>query len=187
MLVTAAIVSTCALVVHPPAGVPLRSIATLRTTAHPLMAEPGFKLPGLDMSVLQSAIDESKKKRQPNGGRGPKPNPRFPDEKILDEGLLDPVFDGDSPYTGRISGGFTVAAETLNGRVAMLGFVALFLLELITGRGLIQLCGLPYDAGAPLAAVPGTDLFSVILAWVARALTVGSIAATVLTVQKMSD
>ena len=69
----------------------------------------------------------------------------------------------------------------------MLGFVALFLLELITGRGLIGLLGLSYDAGAPLAEMPGTDLFSVVVSWIARLLTVGSIAATVLTVRKLED
>jgi hypothetical protein len=147
----------------------------------------GFKLPSLDLSALQSAVESSKQARKPNGGRGSKPNPRFPDEQILDQGLPDPVFDGESPYTGRIYGGFTEAAETLNGRAAMLGFVALFLLELITGRGLIGLLGLSYDAGAPLAEMPGTDLFSVVVSWIARLLTVGSIAATVLTVRKLED
>jgi hypothetical protein len=35
--------------------------------------------------------------------------------------------------------GFTEYAERLNGRLAMIGFVALILLELTTGKGLIAL------------------------------------------------
>ncbi|MEN9206912.1 MAG: chlorophyll a/b-binding protein [Gloeomargarita sp. GMQP_bins_120] len=35
--------------------------------------------------------------------------------------------------------GFTEYAERLNGRLAMIGFVALIILELLTGKGLIGL------------------------------------------------
>lgn len=33
--------------------------------------------------------------------------------------------------------GFTPQAETLNGRLAMIGFVALLLLEVVTGHGIV--------------------------------------------------
>ena len=41
-------------------------------------------------------------------------------------------------------------AETLNGRVAMVAFVVLFLQELVFGKGILELYGLPYDEGAIL-------------------------------------
>ena len=74
---------------------------------------------------------------------------RWPDP-ILNEDLPDPVWDEKSPYTGRAPYGFSNFAEVINGRAAMMGFVILFLQELITGKGVLELYGLPYDAGAVL-------------------------------------
>jgi hypothetical protein len=74
---------------------------------------------------------------------------RWPDP-ILNEDLPDPVFDEKSPYTGSAPYGFSNFAEKMNGRAAMMGFVILFMQELITGKGVLELYGLPYDAGAVL-------------------------------------
>ena len=71
-------------------------------------------------------------------------------DPILDESLPDPVFDGKSPYKGRVPYGFSNFAETLNGRVAMMAFVVLFLQEAIVGQGVLSQYGLPYDEGAVL-------------------------------------
>ena len=38
--------------------------------------------------------------------------------------------------------GFTISAESLNGRMAMLGFVAALILELTTGQGVLHFFGL---------------------------------------------
>jgi Chlorophyll A-B binding protein len=38
--------------------------------------------------------------------------------------------------------GFTASAETLNGRAAMLGFVAALVTELVTGQGVLHFLGL---------------------------------------------
>jgi hypothetical protein len=38
--------------------------------------------------------------------------------------------------------GFTASAENLNGRLAMIGFVAALALELATGQGVLQFFGL---------------------------------------------
>lgn len=38
--------------------------------------------------------------------------------------------------------GFTAAAENLNGRMAMLGFVAALILEVATGQGVLHFFGL---------------------------------------------
>ena len=37
--------------------------------------------------------------------------------------------------------GFTEYAELVNGRLAMLGFVALIAIELVTGKGFLQIIG----------------------------------------------
>ena len=74
-------------------------------------------------------------------------NQRY-DNPILNEDLPDPIFDVDSGYKGRVSFGFSEGAEKLNGRAAMMGFTFLFLQELFTGKGVLELYGLPYDAGA---------------------------------------
>merc|ERR1719409_1883468 len=71
------------------------------------------------------------------------PNPwKLP---ILDESLPDPVYDRESPYLGRTSFGFVTEAEKLNGRAAMMGFVILFIQELVMGKGVLQAYGLPLD------------------------------------------
>ena len=61
-------------------------------------------------------------------------------DKILDESLPDPIFDEPTPYKGRVPYGFSDFAEKMNGRAAMMGFVFLFLQELITGKGVLELC-----------------------------------------------
>lgn len=38
--------------------------------------------------------------------------------------------------------GFTVSAESLNGRMAMIGFVAAIILEITTGQGVLHFFGL---------------------------------------------
>jgi hypothetical protein len=38
--------------------------------------------------------------------------------------------------------GFTVSAESLNGRMAMIGFVAAIILEVTTGQGVLHFFGL---------------------------------------------
>merc|ERR1719382_771503 len=72
------------------------------------------------------------------------------DEPILDESLPDPVYDDEFKYKGYSMTGFVDFAETLNGRAAMMGFTILFLQELIFGKGVLEMYGLPYDPGAVL-------------------------------------
>merc|ERR1719263_650181 len=101
--------------------------------------------------MIKDAIKQWRLENLPNRERREsKPHPQFPDEPILDEGIPDPVFERaePSPYTGRTRYGFVSYAETLNGRTAMLAFFGLFFLEAITGKGIVGLLGLPYDAGA---------------------------------------
>jgi hypothetical protein len=38
--------------------------------------------------------------------------------------------------------GFTTSAENLNGRMAMIGFVAAIITELVTGQGVLHFLGL---------------------------------------------
>lgn len=77
------------------------------------------------------------------------------DDAILNSELPDPIFDSESPYKGRVPYGFSENAEKLNGRVAMMGFTIVFLQEGITGRGVLQQYGLPYDAGAIVPPMDG--------------------------------
>eukprot|EP00962_Isochrysis_galbana_P013231 scaffold3767_cov114-Isochrysis_galbana.AAC.30 len=72
----------------------------------------------------------------------PKINPLW-NEPILDDFLPDPVFDDTYEYKGRSKTGFVTFAEKLNGRASMMGFTILFLQELITGKGVLELYGLP--------------------------------------------
>ena len=51
--------------------------------------------------------------------------------------------------------GIVAYAERLNGRAAVVGFTALFLIELVSGKGLIELLGLQYDEGAQMAIADG--------------------------------
>ncbi|EOD10950.1 hypothetical protein EMIHUDRAFT_452580 [Emiliania huxleyi CCMP1516] len=67
---------------------------------------------------------------------------------VLDESLPDPVFDDTYEYKGRSKVGFVTYAELLNARMAMMGFTILFLQELLFGKGVLQMYGLPYDSGA---------------------------------------
>ncbi len=46
------------------------------------------------------------------------------------------------PKMDRPKKGFNQYAEQLNGRAAMIGFAALILIELVTGKGLLSLIGL---------------------------------------------
>lgn len=47
-----------------------------------------------------------------------------------------------TPNVQRPKAGFTTYAERLNGRAAMVGFVALIAIEYVTGKGLLTLLGL---------------------------------------------
>jgi hypothetical protein len=78
------------------------------------------------------------------------PHLRWPDERLLDPSKPDPIFDDDFEYSGKSSVGFVADAELLNGRMAMMGFAISMLQELVFGKGVIELCGLPYDSGAVL-------------------------------------
>eukprot|EP00967_Tisochrysis_lutea_P127666 scaffold217396_cov36-Tisochrysis_lutea.AAC.1 len=85
-----------------------------------------------------------------NDGEAPAPAARAPSkinpmwtEPILDESLPDPVFDDKYEYKGRSKVGFVSFAETLNGRAAMLGFTILFMQELVMGKGVLEMYGLP--------------------------------------------
>jgi hypothetical protein len=77
-------------------------------------------------------------------------------DPVLDESVPDPVFDVKSPYKGRVPYGFSRFAETINGRVAMMGFTVVLLQEFIAGKGVLQMYGLPYDAGAVLPPDDGS-------------------------------
>ena len=58
-------------------------------------------------------------------------------EKILDNSLPDPVYDemgGDGGYLGKSNVGFSQGAETWNGRFAMMGLLAAFVTELVSGK-----------------------------------------------------
>ena len=72
------------------------------------------------------------------------------DDPILDESIPDPVFAEKTPYKGRVSYGFSTAAEKLNGRAAMMGFSIAYVQEAIAGKGVLEQYGLPYDEGAVL-------------------------------------
>lgn len=96
-------------------------------------------------------------------------------DAILNPDIPDPVFDGKSPYKGRVSYGFTEVAESLNGRAAMMGFTVLFLQELIVGKGVLEQYGLPYDEGAVLMQTDGFVLPSVLGLFVAIFVTVGGL------------
>ena len=48
---------------------------------------------------------------------------------------------------GRLHLGHALSA-LLNARMAMMGFTILFLQELLFGKGVLQMYGLPYDSGA---------------------------------------
>lgn len=47
-----------------------------------------------------------------------------------------------TPTIARPKTGFTAYAERLNGRAAMLGFVAVLVIEFVTGKGLLAWLGL---------------------------------------------
>jgi hypothetical protein len=60
------------------------------------------------------------------------------DRGILNNWAIEPkmyVEQGESRF------GFTEYAELVNGRLAMLGFVALIAIELVTGKGFLQIIG----------------------------------------------
>ncbi len=67
---------------------------------------------------------------------------------ILDDSLPDPIYDAPSTYKGRVPYGFSTNAELLNGRAAMIGFAILFLQELLFGKGVFELYGIPLAEGA---------------------------------------
>jgi hypothetical protein len=60
------------------------------------------------------------------------------DRGILNNWAIEPkmyVEQGESRF------GFTEYAELINGRLAMLGFVALIAIEVVTGKGFLQIIG----------------------------------------------
>lgn len=73
-------------------------------------------------------------------------------EDILNDNIPDPVYDAPSPYKGRVPWGFCNNAEVLNGRVAMVAFVILFIQELVFGKGVLELYGAPqpHEPRSPL-------------------------------------
>ena len=72
---------------------------------------------------------------------------RFSDP-ILDEKIPDPIYDEETGYLGKSPIGFVQDAESFNGRAAMAGFTICFLQEIVLGKGVLELYGLPYDVGA---------------------------------------
>ena len=83
------------------------------------------------------------------------------DDPILDKSKPDPIFDDDTGYKGRVSYGFSNAAELYNGRAAMMGFTVAYLQEAITGRGVLETYGFAYDEGAVLQNGQGNIFISV--------------------------
>lgn len=73
---------------------------------------------------------------------------KWQDDPIFDESKPDPVFDVESGYKGRVPYGLNSNAEQINGRAAMMGFTVVAFQEAITGKGVLQLYGIPYDKGA---------------------------------------
>ena len=88
------------------------------------------------------------------------------DDPILDESLPDPVYDVESGYLGKSPFGFSTNAEDLNGRAAMTGFTLCFLQEAITGKGVLELYGLPYDSGAVVSHTWEPSFLTGVLAFV---------------------
>ena len=90
------------------------------------------------------------------------------------------------PYKGESKFGIVAYAERLNGRAAMVGFTALFLIELVSGKGLIELLGLQYDEGAQMAIADG-GIVGFVLAWVARLIVLGAAGASVFAITKLDE
>jgi len=110
---------------------------------------------------------------------------RWPEAKILDESVPDPVFDDPTPYKGRVPYGFCDFAEKMNGRAAMMAFVVLYLQEAIVGTGVFTQYGLSYDAGAVVPEAASS------LPWLvgfgaATAITLGATFSLTLLDQKLS-
>ncbi|MBD2188486.1 chlorophyll a/b-binding protein [Pseudanabaena mucicola] len=61
------------------------------------------------------------------------------DRGILNNWAIEPKMYVDEQSSNRF--GFTEYAELINGRLAMLGFVGLIVIELVTGKGLLQIIG----------------------------------------------
>merc|ERR1719201_2947626 len=72
------------------------------------------------------------------------------DDPLFDPKKPDPIFDDETGYLGRVSYGFSNQAEKINGRAAMMGFSVAYVQEAITGKGVLEQYGLPYDEGAVL-------------------------------------
>ena len=213
MALAASLLALPGLLVQPslrPSGV-----VRLQRASAPAMEDEGFKMPDLPdipnpfgggggggggggaggggdgespFAMISKMAEAGRLERLPNGGRGPKPNERFPDEAILDEGILDPVYDEAAryPYKGESKFGIVAYAERLNGRAAMVGFTALFLIELVSGKGLIELLGLQYDEGAQMAIADG-GIVGFVLAWVARLIVLGAAGASVFAITKLDE
>lgn len=61
------------------------------------------------------------------------------DRGILNNWAIEPKMYVDEQSSNRF--GLTEYAELINGRLAMLGFVGLIVIELVTGKGLLQIIG----------------------------------------------
>jgi len=80
---------------------------------------------------------------------------RWQDAPIFDESGPDPIFDDKQGYLGKVPYGFSNNAEIINGRAAMMGFSVAYVQEAITGKGVLEQYGLPYDEGAVVEASGG--------------------------------
>jgi hypothetical protein len=74
---------------------------------------------------------------------------RWQDAPIFDESGPDPIFDDKQGYLGKVPYGFSNNAEIINGRAAMMGFSVAYVQEAITGKGVLEQYGLPYDEASP--------------------------------------
>merc|ERR1719353_180529 len=201
MALAASLLALPGLLVQPslrPSGV-----VRLQRASAPAMEDEGFKMPDLPdipnpfgggggggggaggggdgespFAMISKMAEAGRLERLPNGGRGPKP----------DEGILNPVYDEAAryPYKGESKFGIVAYAERLNGRAAMVGFTALFLIELVSGKGLIELLGLQYGEGAQMAIADG-GIVGFVLAWVARLIVLGAAGASIFAITKLDE
>ena len=64
--------------------------------------------------------------------------------------------------------------------------LTLLVLWLVTGKGLIELLGLPYDEGAQMTVGDG-GLVGALLAWIARILVLGAAAGSIFAITKLDE
>ncbi len=63
----------------------------------------------------------------------------FPDDSLANMTNLEPTL---KPQVARPKAGFTTYAEKLNGRAAMIGFIAIVVIEYLSGKGIMTWLGL---------------------------------------------